>query len=82
MLQITLKAARVNAELTLKEAAGAGHITVDVLRNYESGRTAIPAHVLNRLAKVYGITSENIRLPIVDDGEYDEEEKNLNYITV
>lgn len=82
MFQITLKAARVNAELTIKEAAKAGHVTPDVLRNYESGRTVIPAHVLMRLAKVYGIQGENIRLPIVEDGEFDEDEKNLNYTTV
>lgn len=77
MLQISLKAARVNAGLTIKDASRLVKVSEDRLRNFESGRTPIPAHVFQRAARVYGVPEQNLRPPIVDDGEFDEEEKNL-----
>lgn len=77
MLQISLKAARVNAGLTIKTSSERLGVSEDRLRNYESGRTAIPTHVFQRMARVYDIPEESLRPPIVDDGEFDEEEKNL-----
>lgn len=82
MLQITLKAARVNAGMTIKVAAQLINVSEDRLRNFESGRTPIPTHVFQRVARVYGVPEQNLRPPIVDDGEFDEEEKNLHYTTV
>lgn len=82
MLQISMKAARVNACLRIKQAAQRIGVTEEVLRNYERGRTVIPAVVLKKAAKVYGVPEENIRPHIIEDGEYDEDEKNLIFGTV
>lgn len=72
MLKISLAAARVNAGLQQDEAAELIGITAKTLRNYEKGVTAIPAVTLRKIANAYKISEENIKLPIVDDGEYDE----------
>lgn len=72
MLQISLKAARVNADLEQEEAAQKIGITAKTLSNYERGITAIPGYLLKKAAKIYNIPEENIRLPIVNDGEYDD----------
>lgn len=74
MLRISLAAARVNANLQQEEAAKKVGVTAKTLRNYERGITAIPAVTLRKVSEVYGIPEENIKLPIVDDGEYDEGE--------
>lgn len=83
MFQISLAAARVNAGLNQEEAAKLIGITAKTLRNYEQGKTAIPATTLRKAADLYGIPEDMIRLPIVDDGKYDEEgEKFLQTTTV
>lgn len=73
MFQITLKAARVNAELRQEESAKLLDVTGKTLRNYEQGITAIPGHVLKKASIVYKIPSDYIRLPIINDGKYDED---------
>lgn len=78
--QITLAAARVNAGYNQLEGAKLIGITPKTLRNYENGVTTIPAPTLRKAAKVYGIPEDYIKLPVVDDGEYDE--KFLNTTTV
>lgn len=82
MIKLSLAAARVNVGLKQEEAAKMIGVTAKTLRNYEKGITAIPAHKLKRAAKVYGVPQDVIRLPVVDDGEYDEDEKNLYHTTV
>lgn len=82
MLQISLAAARVNADLSQEHAAKKIGVTAKTLRNYEQGKTSIPAHLLKKVAKVYNIPDENIRLPIIDDGNFDEEEIFLSHSTV
>lgn len=82
MFQITLAAARVNAGLLQEKAAKEIGITAKTLRNYEQGKTAIPAHTLKRAAKVYGVPEEIIRLPLVNDGGYDENDFFLQTSTV
>lgn len=82
MFQITLAAARVNAGLLQEEAAKEIGITAKTLRNYEQGKTAIPAHTLKKAAKLYKIPEEIIRLPIVTDNEYDENDFFLKLSTV
>lgn len=74
MIQITLEAARVNAKLKQEEAAKKLGITAKTLSNYERGISAIPGYVFKKAAKLYGIPEEMIRLPIVDDGRFDEDE--------
>jgi len=56
--------------MTLKEASNSAKLTPEVLRNYESGRTVIPAHVFNRLCEIYKIPCENIRLPEEEDEDH------------
>jgi DNA-binding XRE family transcriptional regulator len=82
VFQISLKAARVNADLEQEEAAKEIGVTAKTLSNYERGITAIPGHLLKKAARIYKIPEENIRLPIVDDGEYDEDEFFLQHSTV
>lgn len=82
MFQISLAAARVNAEMKQEPAAELIGITAKTLRNYERGTTAIPGHVLRKAAEVYGISESRIRLPLVDDGEFDEDENFLQCTTV
>lgn len=79
-LQISLAAARVNAGYNQLEGAKLIGITAKTLRNYENGVTTIPAPTLRKASEIYGIPEDYIKLPVVDDGEYDE--KNLNRTTV
>ncbi|GIN38492.1 helix-turn-helix domain-containing protein [Heyndrickxia oleronia] len=81
MFQISLASARVNAELKQEDAARKLGITAKTLRNYEQGKTAIPGYILRKAAFVYRIPEELIRLPIVNDGNYDEDEKFLAHTT-
>lgn len=73
MFQITLKAARVNAGLKQEIAANMLEVSGKTLRNYEQGVTAIPGHVLQKASILYKIPSDYIRLPIINDGKYDED---------
>ncbi|MFJ8529939.1 helix-turn-helix domain-containing protein [Bacillus sp. NPDC094106] len=73
MFQITLKAARVNAGFKQDVAANKLDISEKTLRNYEQGVTAIPGHVLQKASILYKIPSDYIRLPIINDGKYDED---------
>lgn len=59
-LQITAKAARVNAGLSQKEAANALEISVSSLQGYESGKTSPPWSVVQRMSAQYGIPVDNI----------------------
>lgn len=58
--QITLKAARVNLGLTLKEAAKKFNIHHETLANYESDSTNVPRGFFIQLEKIYGIPPESI----------------------
>jgi len=80
MMQISLAAARVNAGLKQDEAAKLVGVTPKTLRGYEQGKVVIPSTTLRKAAKLYNIPSDNIRLDVIDDGEYDE--KILNDTTV
>ncbi|MFP7199730.1 helix-turn-helix transcriptional regulator [Lysinibacillus halotolerans] len=82
MIQISLEAARVNANLKQEVAAKKLGITAKTLSNYERGISAIPGHIFKKASRLYNIPEENIRLPIVDDGEFDDEEFFLNVSTV
>lgn len=56
-MQISLKAARVNAEMTQKEAAERMGVDVSTLINWESGKTSPRAVQLQQLCDVYGVES-------------------------
>lgn len=72
MFQITLAAARVNKNLKQEEAAKLIGVTAKTLRNYEKGITAIPARTLKKASKIYNVPEDKIRVPIINDGEYNE----------
>mgnify|MGYP000569841770 CR=1 FL=1 len=59
-LRISLKAARVNAKLTQKEAAKRLGVCVATLQNYESGNSVPDWNTVRQIERVYGIQAENI----------------------
>ena len=61
--QISLAAARVNAELTQEEAAEKLGVTRQTIRNWEKGKIAPRVPELDMLAKVYRISKDYIFLP-------------------
>lgn len=81
-MQISLAAARVNAELKQEEAAPRLGVTAKTLSNYERGISVTPSNVLSKASKLYGIPMDLIRLPVLKDNEYEEEEIFLNGTSV
>ncbi len=61
MLKISMRAARVNANLTRREAAEMLGITLDTLRNYESGKTIPRADIMAKMEEVYHFPAEYIK---------------------
>ena len=59
-MKVTLKAARVNAGLTQKEAAKELDISVDTLASYEKGNSFPDVRVIKKMEKLYGVTYNNI----------------------
>lgn len=60
MVKITLKAARVNAGLSQKEAAKKLNVSNKTLHSWESGKTFPAAHKIDALCDLYGISYDNI----------------------
>lgn len=58
--QISLRAARVNLGLTLKDAAKEFNINHETLASYEKDSTNVPRSFFIRVESVYGIPVENI----------------------
>ena len=56
-MRISLKAARVNAEMTQKESAERMGVDVSTVINWENGKTSPKAVQLQRLCEVYGVDS-------------------------
>ena len=61
--QITLKAARVNAELTLDEAAEIMGKSKQTIVNWENGKADIWYSDLLKLSKIYEMPVKYIRVP-------------------
>lgn len=59
-LKISLRAARVNANLTLDEASEALHTTKQTLINYEKGITSPTVDKLIEICHLYGVRIESI----------------------
>jgi putative transcriptional regulator len=59
-MAITLKAARVNAGLTQKEAAELIGVSKDTLSNYERGESYPDVPVLKRIEDAYKISYNDI----------------------
>ena len=63
MPQISLKAARVNANLTQAEVAKRIHKSKQTITNWESGKTKVSAADLLVLCEMYKISQSAIHLP-------------------
>ena len=61
--KITLKAARVNAELTLDEVAEIVGKSKQSIENWENGKTPIKYSDLLKLSEIYDMPIEYIRIP-------------------
>ena len=59
-MAITMKAARVNANLTQKEAAKALNISKNTLLNYERGRSVPKVDMARKMAALYGLAVSDI----------------------
>ena len=58
--KISLRAARVNAKLSQKQAATALHISQKTLINYESGETIPNWETVDNMSHLYGIPVEHL----------------------
>ena len=63
-MQVSMKALRVNADLSQEQAAKSIGITKRTLQSWESNTTFPTAIQLKRLCTVYGCTMDDIFLPI------------------
>lgn len=59
-MAITIKAARVNKNLTQAQAAELLGISKDSLWNYENGRSFPDIRVVQKMVEVYGISYDNL----------------------
>ena len=60
MPKITLKAARVNANLSQKEAAETLGVATSTLRSWEAGKTFPKQNQINAILLLYGVKFDNI----------------------
>lgn len=67
-MAITLKAARVNKNLTQEEAAKLLGISKDSLWNYENGRSFPDVRVVKKMEEVYGLSYDNLIFLPKDNG--------------
>jgi len=64
---LTLKAARVNKNLTQKEAAKRLGIALDTLRMYEIGRTFPTVLTIRKMEDLYGVGYNDIDFLLPED---------------
>ena len=65
--RISLRAARINAELTQEQAAKLMGRNKQTIVNWESGKTEISFGDVLRLCQVYDVPVEYIRPPVFSD---------------
>lgn len=63
-INISLKAARVNANLTQRELAEALNVTVDTVLNWENGKSEPKLSQLKRISELSGIPMDFIFVPM------------------
>lgn len=59
-MSITLRAARVNKNLTQAQAAKALNISPDTIRQYEAGKTFPDVPMIRKIEKLYGVSYNEI----------------------
>ncbi|MBQ1351149.1 MAG: helix-turn-helix transcriptional regulator [Oscillospiraceae bacterium] len=64
MFKMSLRAARVNARLSRKDAANAINVSVTTLSNWENGETRIDACKFMKLCALYRCPAEAVSLPM------------------
>ena len=62
-MKVSLKAARVNAELTQSEAGGRLGVSKDTIKAMESGKREIKITEFKRLCRIYHCREDDIILP-------------------
>lgn len=67
-MKISYKAARVNAGLTLEQAAPLIGVCRDTLCSYENNKAMPKAATLDKMAEVYECPVENFKLPRRKEG--------------
>ena len=67
--KITLKAARVNAELTLDDVAERIGKSKHSIENWENGKTPIKYSDLLKLSEIYEMPVKYIRIPEPNQGD-------------
>lgn len=60
MPQITLKAARVNVELTQSAVAEKLGVSISTIKNWETGKTFPKQPMIEKLCELYGVAYDNI----------------------
>ena len=60
MNTLTLKAARVNRGLSVKEVADSVGVTEDTIYRYESGKSYPKISVVVKMVELYGVTISDI----------------------
>jgi DNA-binding XRE family transcriptional regulator len=69
MNTLTLKAARVNAGISVKAAAEAVGVTEDTMYRYESGKSSPKIGTAVKLAGLYGVSIELIDFSVQEGSE-------------
>lgn len=62
-IQISLAAARVNANMTQEDVAAKMHISKQTIINWEKGKIVPGIPEIEMLSRLYGIPQDNIFLP-------------------
>lgn len=65
--KISLKAARVNAEMTAKEVGKKIGKTEKTILNWENAKTPITAENFYGLCNIYGINSDFVKVPVSEN---------------
>jgi transcriptional regulator with XRE-family HTH domain len=60
MVKISIRAARVNAGFSQKEAAALLGVSNKTLSNWENGITFPPANKINAICELYGVTYDHL----------------------
>lgn len=69
MNTLTLKAARVNAGISVKAAAEAVGVTEDTMYRYESGKSSPKIGTAVKLAELYGVSIDRIDFAVPEGSE-------------
>ena len=65
--KITLKAARVNAKMSLEDVSAILQVSVRTVFNWENDKTRIGGRELQKLCTLYRISSDDIFLPEISN---------------